>query len=323
MKYHFLFVLILIGQTSFSQKTISLSLQSPPATPRLFAEGSISTPINERDFALSPDGKEIYFTISTPKSTLQTIVYCKKLKEGEWTSPEVTSFAGKFSDLEPAFSADGQTLYFSSNRPIEGNETKDFDIWRVKREGNAWGKPENLGMLINTKADEFYPSIAKSGNLYFTAQYNGSVGKEDIYVASFMNGQYQKPVVMDTAINSKMYEFNAFVSPDEDYILFTSYGRKDDSGGGDLYMSVKDKNASWKAAVNLKDLNSAQLDYCPFVSADGKVLFFTSERHQLPTSFPSAKATYQSIRESYSRPLNGVGNIYWVDFVSIISRLRK
>jgi Tol biopolymer transport system component len=204
MKYQYLVLLILVGQISFSQKAISLSLKLPPATPCIFAEGSISTAINERDFALSPDGKEIYFTISTPKSTLQTIVYCKKLKEGEWTPPEVTSFAGKFSDLEPAFSSDGQTLYFSSNRPIEGNESKDFDIWRVKREGNAWGKPENLGVLINTKADEFYPSITKGGNLYFTAQYNDGVGKEDIYVAPCVNGLYQKPVVLDTAINSKI-----------------------------------------------------------------------------------------------------------------------
>lgn len=323
MKYLFLSLLILAEFTSFSQKLISLSLQSPPATAGIFGEGSISTFMNERDFALSPDGKEIYFTISTPKSTLQTIVYCKKLREGEWSTPEVTSFAGNFSDLEPAFSADGETLYFSSNRPIEGKETKDFDIWRVKRVGNGWGKPENLGFPINTKADEFYPSIAKNGNLYFTAQYAVGIGKEDIYVASFVNGQYQKPVVLDSAINSKMYEFNAFVSPNEDYILFTSYGRKDDSGGGDLYISLKDKNGNWKAAINLKDLNSAQLDYCPFVSGDGKTLFFTSERHQLPTSFPSESATYRSIKQSYDLPLNGTGNVYWVDFSMIKRQLQE
>jgi hypothetical protein len=96
--------------------------------------------------------------------------------------------------------------------------------------------------------------------------------------------------------------------------LFTSYGRKDDSGGGDLYLSVKDEANHWKPAVNLKQLNSAQLDYCPFVSGDGKILFFTSERHQLPVSFPAETATYRLIKESYYNKLNGVGNIYWVDW---------
>ncbi|NOS93805.1 MAG: hypothetical protein HOP30_17955, partial [Cyclobacteriaceae bacterium] len=218
----------------------SNSFQSPPSAPALVGISQVNTFLNERDFALAPDGREIYFTISTPKSTFQTIVFCQRLKNGEWSAPKVPSFAGTYSDLEPAFSADGNTLYFASNRPLEGKEVKDFDLWRVKRSSNGWEIPEHLGNTINTQADEFYPSITNSGNLYFTAQYKGGVGREDIYMAQFINGSFQKPVVLDTAVNSKMYEFNAFVAPDESYILFTSYGRKDDMGGGDLYLSVKD-----------------------------------------------------------------------------------
>lgn len=192
----------------------------------MFGEGLISTVINERDFALSPDGRELYYTISTPKSTFQTIVVSRKINENEWTKPEVVSFAGEFSDLEPALSADGNTLYFSSNRPLTGSKPKDFDIWKVTRSGKEWGKPENIGAIINTDGDEFYPSIAKNGNLYFTAAYPGGIGKEDIYLSKLTGSSYQNPSVLDTAVNSQSYEFNAFVSPLEDYILFTSYGRK-------------------------------------------------------------------------------------------------
>jgi len=313
---HVLFLLIVIVGPASAQDTFSLSVNQPPTAHKLFGEGVISTFINERDFALSPDGNEMYYTISTPKSTFQTIVYCKKSKDG-WTKPEVAAFAGEFSDLEPAFSADGNTLFFSSNRPTTGNTPKDFDVWKVKRAGNGWSVPENVGAPVNTEADEFYPSITKSGNLYYTAAYAGGVGKEDIYVSAFQNNSYQKPVALDTAVNSRFYEFNAFVSPDEQFILFTSYGRKDDAGGGDLYMSMKDAAGKWKPAKNLKELNSRQLDYCPFVSPDGKSLFFTSERHQLPTSFQSPKATYKNVKQVGTGVLNGLGNIYWIDFQKV------
>lgn len=296
------------------------ALNNPPETLTIFGEGSISTNINERDFAVSPDGKEIFYTISTPKSTFQTLVYTHLSPKGEWSAPEVAPFAGEYSDLEPVFSADGKTLFFASNRPLTGNEPKDFDIWKVTRTSTGWSKPENLGAVINTETDEFYPSVARNGNLYFTGAYKDGVGREDIYVSEFKNNQYQKPVALDTAVNSKFYEFNAFIDPNEQYIIYTSYGRKDDSGGGDLYMAVKDSSGKWKSAKNLAALNSKQLDYCPFVSPDGKVLFLTSERHQLMVSFMGGKATAKKIHEIGNGVLNGTGNIYWINFASIISR---
>ncbi len=296
------------------------ALNNPPARLSMLGEGTLSTSINERDFALSPDGTEIFYTISTPRSTFQTIVYSKRSPKGEWSAPEVASFAGEYSDLEPVFSHDGNTLFFSSNRPITGTEPKDFDMFKVSRTPNGWSKPENLGPVVNTEADEFYPSVARNGNLYFTAAYKGGPGREDIYVSEFKGNQYQKPVPLDTAVNSKFYEFNAFIDPNEQYILFTSYGRKDDAGGGDLYMASKDANGTWRPARNLTELNSKQIDYCPFVSPDGKALFFTSERHQLPVSFSGSKATIQKIKQIATSPLNATGNIYWVSFEELKKR---
>lgn len=309
---------LVISGSLFGQRIQLPQFSSPPQSLSLFGEGIISTPMNERDFALSPDGKEIYFTISTPKSTFQTIVFCKQVKPGEWTAPEIVSFAGRYSDLEPTFTADGHTMYFASNRPTSGQEPKDFDIWKVSRSQSGWDEPVNLGLPVNTESDEFYPSIAKNGNLYYTASYKGGPGKEDIYFTEFKNGRYQRPVPLDSSVNSKFYEFNAFVDPNEQYVLFTSYGRKDDAGGGDLYISVKDPKGIWQPAINLKSLNSKQLDYCPYVSPDGKSLFITSERHNLPIDFVTGRANYRTIQNTWTVPLSGVGNIYWIDFNNII-----
>ena len=320
MKYSTVtFIFVMICNLAFTQSKIDF--HNLPDEPTLLAEGIISTPINERDFALSPDGNELYFTISTPQSSFQTIVFCQKDKAGNWSTPEVVSFAGNFSDLEPAFSADGKKLYFASNRPLEGDQPKDFDIWVTERIGKSWSKPKNLGVPVNTELDEFYPSIAKSGNLYFTAQYKEGVGREDIFMAPWKNGNYEKPMALDTAVNSKGFEFNAYVDPDEKFILFTGYGRKDDTGRGDLYLSVKDDRGKWAPSKNVKFLNSSKLDYCPYVSPDKKILFFTSERSALPVSFES-KTTYDQIQKINQKILNGAGNIYWVSFDKVLQTAR-
>ncbi|MBK7439460.1 MAG: PD40 domain-containing protein [Saprospiraceae bacterium] len=307
-------VILSISSVSAQQ---SLRLNPPPSTAEIFGKNFISTGISERDFALSPDGTELFYTIQSPLGIFQTIAYSKKDKSGNWSKPEIAPFAGKFSDLEPAFTADGNKLFFSSNRPLSGSEIKDFDIWVVEKKNGIWGEPINLGSPVNTKEDEFYPSIAHSGNLYYTAAYQNGIGKEDIFVSKWENGTYTAPVPLDTAVNSKSYEFNAFVSPEEDFIIFTAYGRKDDNGRGDLYMSVKDAAGHWQPAKNLSMLNTAKLDYCPFVSFDKKILFFTSERINIKNAFPENAVKINELRESFVSPQNGGGDIYWISFDKI------
>lgn len=301
------FPLVLMAQNN------SGFVKSSPA-PALLSEININTNLSERDFALSPDGNEIFYTLQSPAKNFQTILYLKKDTKGNWSKPEIAPFAGKYSDLEPAFTSDGKRLFFASNRPVTGNKIKDFDIWYVGKENGRWGDAKNIGDPVNTPADEYYPSVAQCGNLYFTSAYKNAIGKEDIYCSAWENGKYKEPVPLDSAVNSATYEFNAFISPDEQFIIFSSYGRKDDKGGGDLYMSIKDADGKWMPAKNLVTLNSDKLDYCPFVSFDKKTLYFTSERHILKDFFADKPASYSELMRSFSAPLNGGGNIYQVNF---------
>ncbi|HEV7782446.1 MAG TPA: hypothetical protein VGO58_14325 [Chitinophagaceae bacterium] len=315
------FLFFLLATVSFLTNKVcaqqAIDLSAPPGEPALFAENFISTPMYERDMAISPKGDEILYTVMVPYSNFQTIV-CSKKKGNAWSKPEVVSFSGRYSDLEPAFSGDGNRLFFSSNRPFDDNsqnpagKTKDFDIWYVERVNGNWSIPKNAGAPVNTEEDEYYPSVASNGNLYYTAQYKGGVGREDIYVARWQNGAYSAPVVLDTMVNSASYEFNAFVSPDEQFILFSSQGRKDEKGRGDLYISVKDKSNNWQKAKNLSLINSDRLDYCPFVSFDKKAFFFSSESHSLKRSFDKP-VVYGDLRQAAGQVRNGTGNIYWVD----------
>lgn len=237
------------------------------------------------------------------------------LKNGEWSKPEVAPFSGRYRDLEAAFSQDGQTVYFSSDRPLSGDKTKDFDIWKVKKLPNGrWAEPENLGTAVNSLKNEFYPSITKSGNLYFTVEADNGKGSEDIVICKWTGLTYSKPESLPEDINTKYDEFNAFVDPDEQFIIFSSYGRSDDMGGGDLYISHKDNGGNWMPVKHLPSpINSASLDYCPFVTWDKQYLVFTS--NQLDKSFKNGDVKdYRLLKEMLTSPGNGWDDIYWVKF---------
>lgn len=177
-----------------------------------------------------------------------------------------------------------------------------------------WSEPINLSAQVNSEANEFYPSLSFNGNLYFTSdRADGSKGKDNIYVSKFTNSQYKKPVSLSESINSDSYEFNAFIAPDESYLLFTGYNRADGYGSGDLYISKKNENREWTKAENLGDkINSDKMDYCPFVNQNGK-LYFTSKRSDIDKNqkkYYSAKEFLKDINKTE----NGLSRIYSVDF---------
>jgi Tol biopolymer transport system component len=271
--------------------------------------------------AISPDGSEMYYTLQSNQHAFSTILVRKRAANGDWGSPEVASFSGVYKDLEPAFAPDGKKLYFSSARPAEGKTGDDYDIWVVELQGKTWGTPGRLGPEVNTKENEYYPSVARNGNIYFTAAYESGIGKEDIFLSRWNGHGYEPSEALDSAVNSSTWEFNAFVSPDESFILFTSYGRPDDLGGGDLYISFR-STGKWQPAIHLAELNSSKLDYCPFVTADQSTLYFTSQRHTI-SDVRDAKASYQELMNAYNGTANGSDDIYRVDFTLLKKELTK
>lgn len=282
----------------------------------MFAPNVISDEFGNRDMAISPKGDEIFYTMQYNYGMLSTILYSKKVND-KWSSPEIADFCGRHKDLEPAFSFDGTKLYFSSNRPLTdtGNE-KDYDIWYVTKVNGKWGNPVNMGSPVNTEKDEYYASAAKNNNIYFTRDVEGR--EEDIMVCKFTNGKYRDAESLPDSINSAGDEFNAFVDPDENYIIFSGYKRKDGYGNGDLYISKKNDKDEWQQAKNLgAAINSDRLDYCPYVTPDKKYFFFTSNRYNIKTPFKKAK-NIKELKTMMHSPLNGFDNIYWIKAADIL-----
>jgi hypothetical protein len=280
---------------------------------QLFGEGIISNSHYSRDLAISPNGEEIFYTSVSPRNKFSTIIHLKK-SGNTWIQAQIASFSGQYSDLEPFIHPNGKQLFFASNRPVDTGETvKDFDIWFVEKDAQGqWTSPNRLPENINTVTDEFYPSIANSGNLYFTASYDDAKGREDIYKSTWDGSKFSDPVSLDS-VNSAFFEFNAFIAPDESYLIYSSFGREDGLGRGDLYISFNE-NEIWTPGKNLAEpINSSYLDYCPFVDSNLGVLYFTSERHDIPET-QADPLNFQQWQDLLNKPENGSGNVYKIKF---------
>lgn len=282
------------------------------STPEPFLEKLLADYPAVRDLTICSHGREAYFTVQSPLMEVSVIMEVHRGGK-RWRKPQIASFSGMYSDLEPALSPDGLSLYFASKRPTTpASDEPNYDIWVVTRsnKGAAWSEPVNLGAPINSEHNEFYPISTRSGNLYFTTDRPGTLGKDDILVSHYSDGQFHEPINVSDSINTAGYEFNAYVAPNESYLLFTAYNRPDGSGSGDLYISHQTSPGQWTKAQNLgSDINSPQMDYCPFII--NNKLYFTSRRSQVEAPRSGFHSSYELLNE-ISQHENGQSRLYVV-----------
>lgn len=298
--------------TMKSIATLALLAVMHPAWPASAPELVwVSDAGNNRDLTLSPDGNTLLTTRLLPRNRRGVILVSHKQGD-DWSPLAIAPFSGRHSDIEPMFSPDGSRVWFSSTRPRAGDR-QDWDIWFVTFDDSSgtFGEPVNAGEPVNTSGNEFYPSVSRSGVIYFTSDREGGMGIEDIY-------RYDPATPagvenLGAGVNSAGDEFNAFVAPDQSYLLFTAWDRDDDLGRGDLYLSRGDGQGNFGQAVHLDaGINSPELDYCPFVV--GSTLYFTSERTSPPPAFSGIRA----LDDFLQGPGNGFGDIYRVAIDSLI-----
>ncbi|PYK68302.1 MAG: hypothetical protein DME45_08150 [Verrucomicrobia bacterium] len=214
--------------------------------PAIIGEGIISTPQDEFGGSLSPDGKTIYFDRSVPAHYLYTM-WQSHLVGDKWQSPELMSISGQYRDSDPVLSPDGKKLLFVSDRPVDGVDRHHYEIWICQRpepdgrEGNKWSEPKNLGAVVNAHS-QYFASMASSGNLYFSGTIADDESEIDIFVSEFVNGKYTTPKNLGPAINGKgIVNIEAFVSPDEKFLLIGAFNRPDSVGSSDIYVKLQSR----------------------------------------------------------------------------------
>jgi hypothetical protein len=297
--------------------------------PQIFAKGVISTPDDEQGGVFSPDGNEFYFAKLNPTTTFPRIgLLCvSHWRQGEWTTPEVLPFSGRYLDLPPRLSPDGQTMYFGSSRPAPGTSKRVLRIWKVEKSKDGWSEPQLLPAPVNAPESSWNwgASATKDGTLYFTSD-REQPGRPKIYRSRFANGAYQEPEKIPAPINSDFGDFNPFINADETILFFVAAG--DDpavghhregmlyTGGypyarGDIYFS-RMVEGKWTAAKHLEHgVNTVFDEDYPALTPDGKHLVFSSERS--PFTVPVARRlTMAELEKELHSTLNGGGNIYTI-----------
>ena len=303
--------------------------QLPPGVQaRLFAPGIVGTGMHERDVAMTPDGREIYFGVTFGRIVTLMV---SRLENGRWTEPAVAPFAAdlKYFHFEPCISADGKRMLFLTNRPPQGQEPAPGwthqNIWAVDRgEDGRWGAPYDLGPPVNTADAEFFPSLARDGTLYFTRS-DPKFEKTAILRSRRVDGRYQEPEALPAAVNDRGLVYNAFVARDESHLIATVDGRDDSRTPGlpNYYIFFRDGEGGWSEGVNLGDRANFQGAEAssPYVSPNGKFFFFSSTKAGEIASSPEKPATLRTLREYFAGPQNGNSDIYWIE-ASFLETLR-
>ena len=249
--------------------------QTPPGfTPVEFFPELLNYPLHGTP-VFSPDGTEVFWTpMVGPDFPIQ---YMKMDSDSIWTDPQnAHSYISAFNGSEPFFSYDGNRLFFNSYRPpnIAGLVTKE-NIWYVDRIGYTWSAPQPLGPEINSHILHWSFSLAQNGNLYFNGEESNNVNP-DIYCSEYIDGEYTEAEKLPDVINTSGREMTPYIAPDESYLIF-GY-RDNDESNVDLYISFKDGSGNWGNPVNMSILNSQAVEIAPYVTYDGKYLFFLSAR---------------------------------------------
>ena len=131
----------------------------------------------------------------------------RKGAEGEWSEPELLPFnENGFMYTHPALSADGNTLYFASDK-LGG--LGGMDLYRTTWNGSAWSQPENLGGGVNTPGNEVFPSLKHADTLYFSSDAHLTLGGLDLMYATQTAGTWNPPIHLSAPVNSPADDFGS------------------------------------------------------------------------------------------------------------------
>lgn len=177
---------------------------------------NINTPMSSEGAAtISGDGKTLVFTSCNKKDGVGGCDLYMSSKIGdEWSIPENLGTPVNTGGWEsnPSISADGKTLFFSSER-VGGKGGKD--IWVTTYNEGEWGVPENLGGVINTKNNEVTPFIhVDNSHLYFASDGYMGMGGYDLFYASKYGDEWITPQNIGYPINTPKNEGAIYVTPD-------------------------------------------------------------------------------------------------------------
>jgi hypothetical protein len=309
---------ILLSLSLLGTATMSLAQNSQPHWVDL-AVHNFGAPINtlwaEGELSFAADGTMVYCSARedmavAPGDPKDLYIATFNAETGSWNEPvnmgipvnaapatEVDPLR-RGDDREPWITADGNTIYFKSDRLATTSPRNNNDLFVTHKINGVWSEPELIGAPISTNVgDEHCPAILQDGEtLCFASRREGGYGGSDIWCSKpDGEGNWLAPVNQGPTINTAAEEFH-FTQDSDGTVFFTS-NRPGGFGGMDIWGAEQLGENSWSEAFNLgPQVNTASADMCP--------------------ALPPGEASFSWFS---SRQDNSLGNIdiFWTNKVNV------
>ncbi|MCC7051451.1 MAG: OmpA family protein, partial [Bacteroidia bacterium] len=207
-----------------------------------FEDAALNTPLHEGPATFSPGFDTIYFTRTGKGSRdfkknirYKTLSIFRSVRTTKGWTVAKDAFkynSNRYSVMHPSISPDGKFMIFASDMPGGQGGT---DLYITYLEGkNGWSVPVNIGAIINTFGNELYPFVYDDHTLYFSSDAHPGMGKLDIFVSYYKDGEWAKPANLKPPFNSIGDDFG-FVKDKKTKSGFLSSDRLDTKGRDDIY----------------------------------------------------------------------------------------
>jgi outer membrane protein OmpA-like peptidoglycan-associated protein len=263
---------------------------------------------NEGAGSISGDGRTLVFTGCNRMDGYGSCDLYISQKIGDvWEKPRNlgVNINSPYRERQPSLSADGQTLYFISERL--GGQGGD-DVWSSTLQANGqWSKAQNLGKVINSQYDEASPFIHANGHtLFFASEGHEGIGGYDIFMSDSTAAGWQSPQNLGYPINTADNQVALVITADGKYAYYTK-GFKNE-GLSKLYRVALPESLQQKIkAVNA--LKGTVTD-----AKTHKPLKATIELYDLKTNQVIAKLNADNVNGQYATTLPNGGE--WGLYVS-------
>ena len=204
---------------------------------------NINTKANEGAAQMNAKFNTLYFT-RCPNNVQEQSgcqIYTSRRTGRRWGKAKMLDIKGidTLSTIgQPTLSENELIIYFSAERK-GGMGGKDIWVALRKSKGDAFGRPLNLGPVVNTKGDEMFPFLRNDTTLYFASDGHGGMGGLDIFVTTIDSaGNWGVPQNLKYPINSSYDDFGIIFHPTEEWGYFSS-NRKGSRGKEDIWYFIE------------------------------------------------------------------------------------
>lgn len=248
---------------------------------------SVNTELSEYLPSLTADEQTLVITRKVPKENY-SIEMGNKEQEDFYLSVKHDSIWSEAVDMgspintvgnegAQCISPDGKSMYFTAcNRP---DGFGSCDLYVAEKNGDRWGIPKNMGVIVNSERWDSQPSISSDGKtLYFTSARSGGKDNMDIWMTTKNEkGNWTTPVKLSDTINTDRGEMAPFIHPDNKTLYFASNGHMG-MGGFDIYYTRKDTAGNWTTPVNIGyPINTNADESYMIVNSAGDKAYFSSD----------------------------------------------